>query len=159
MKPEFASQLKWPSWPPRTPRIAINILNKLLKNMMRFSRAGGFQTGGLHDLDLSVLLGLPRFFWGDFPPDCSFSSVSAIKKTPTKPERVRDNCVNQDLSRKKWESPGLEPPRFTFSLSFGRTKSLVATTLCQIAVCLTINFLHITLFLYSIPCGRKLSHT
>ena len=84
-----------------------------------YSRAlnGGFQTGGVPDLDLSFLflslLGLSRFFW-DFPdllgdgpgnfPIYLFSLARPFKGTYEEQSR-KGPRHNPDLSRKKWEAP------------------------------------------------------
>ena len=82
------------------------------KSLSLYSRAakrGGFQTGVFPDLDLSFLscpflsfLGLSRFFW------------EPIKSTNEEQSR-KGPRHNLDRSLKKWETPGLETPRFSFS--------------------------------------------
>ena len=92
---------------------------------------GGFQTGGLPDLDLSVFfcpfesfLVLSRFF-RDFPdllgdgpgifPIRPFALSRPIQSTYEEQSR-KGPRHNLDLSWKKWETPpGLETPRFSFS--------------------------------------------
>ena len=95
----------------------------------RAAKRGGFKRG-FPDLDLSFLfclflsfLGLSRFF-RDFPdllgdgpgifPIRPFSLSRPIKSTYEEQSR-KGPRHNLDLSPKKWETPGLETPRLSFS--------------------------------------------
>ena len=61
--------------------------------------------------------GLSRLFFGDFP-DLPFSSFLAFQNKSTYKEHSRKGPRhNQDLSRKKLETPGLETPRLMSLLS------------------------------------------
>ena len=83
---------------------------------------GGVSRSGLV-LPFLSFLGLPRFFW-DFPdllgdgpgifPICPFP-FSRPNKSTYKEQSRKGPRHNLDLSQKKWETPGLETPRFSLS--------------------------------------------
>ena len=89
----------------------------------RTAKWGGFKRGGFPIWtcpSFFVLLGLSRFFW-DFPdlpgecpkifPICPFPLSRSINSAYEEQSR-KGPRHNLDLSRKKWETPGLETPRF-----------------------------------------------
>ena len=95
----------------------------------RAAKRGCFKRGGFpiwtcpFFLVFFVLLGFSRFFW-DFPicsgggpgifPICPFPLSGPINSTYEEQSR-KGPRHNLDLSRKRWEHPGLETPRLSFS--------------------------------------------
>ena len=95
------------------------------------AKRGGFKRGGFPIWTCPSFLVLFCPFW-DFPdfsgifPICSgifpispFPLCRPIKSTYEEQSR-KGPRHNLDLSQKKWETPGLETPRFSFSQETGR---------------------------------------